>query len=438
MSIPSMTIRSLPLIAALVLLALPAFVAAQDVSASEEERLENLARAAAEVYVPKTTIGVGFRTMSSGSSIHFGNLGIVPKNTDIAPISEGEVKRQYNDGTVSPDSVRLEEVYSTTTPLPNGRYQTSGNVTDPGPDGTLGTDDDIVTNVVTGNGLSYQSGVTRNWSYTSDSQATGKPGYLAMSSYSATSDGGFREHKEGFNSGVEFQFSRAFGKLARRTEWSVTSGISLNSINGKANGTVQSVLRASSDYYSLNGLTTPSSPYGAPSFTDLYDASGNLLALGGLETTVPLATLPEAGLSTTDAIVGRTAVIGSWQVKGAYFMIKLGPSVRTQFSERMGLSASVGIAGAYAGSHYMVAESFAVPGDSGATVSTVEVSEVTKFLGGLYADLNFDWAANERTGLFAGISAQQFGGYDQAVGGRTARIDLGSTVGLRYGVTIRY
>ncbi len=83
-------------------------------------------------------------------------------------------------------------------------------------------------------------------------------------------------------------------------------------------------------------------------------------------------------------------------------------------------------------------ESFAVPGDSGGTVSTVETSEVAKFVGGLYADLNFEWLANERTGLFAGVSAQQFGSYDQSVGGRTARIDLGSTVGLRYGVTIRY
>jgi hypothetical protein len=433
-----MTIRPLLRIAVLVLLATPSYLDAQDVSASEEERLENLARAAAEVYVPKTTIGIGFRTMSSGSKIHFGNLGNVPTNTRIAPISEGEVERQYNDGNVKVDRIRLEEAYTTTITLPTGRYITTGNVTDPGPDGTVGTDDDVVTNVVTGNGLSYKAGLTRNWSDTSGSQVTTKPGYVAMSSYSATSDGGFRDHEEGMNSGVEFLYNRSFGKLSRRMEWSVTSGISLNSINGKANGSVDSILRASTDYYSLNGLTAPNAAYGAPSFTDLYDANGNLLAAGGLETTVPLATLPEAGLSTKDAIVGRTTVLGNWQVKGAYFMIKLGPSVRAQFNERMGLSASLGVAGAYAGTNYMVSESFAVPGESGGIVSTVEKSETTAFLGGLYADVNFEWAANERTGLFAGVSAQQFGGYDQTVGGRTARIDLGSTVGLRYGVTIRY
>ena len=433
-----MIIRPLQFLTVLVLLAIPAFMAAQDVSASEEERLENLARAAAEVYVPKTTIGVGFRMLSSGGKVHFGNLGIVPKSTSIAPLSAGEVQRSYNDGTVKTDAIRLEESYTTTTTLPNGRYQTSGNVTDPGPDGTVGTADDIVTNVITGNGLSYQTGLTRNWFETNASQFTSKPGYVAMSSYSATSDGGFRDAKQGAAGGVEFEYSRSFGKLSRLVEWSVTTGISLNSINSKANGTVGSILRASTDYYSLNGQPAPSAPYSAPSYTSLYDNSGNLISASGLETTTPISTMPEAALSTTDAIIGQTTVTGNWQVKGAYFMFKLGPSVRAQFSERFAFSASAGVAGAYAGTHYTVEESFVVPGDTGAIVSTLETSETSKFLGGLYADVNLEWAANERTGLFAGLSAQQFGGYDQTVGGRTAHIDLGSTVGLRSGITIRY
>jgi hypothetical protein len=63
---------------------------------------------------------------------------------------------------------------------------------------------------------------------------------------------------------------------------------------------------------------------------------------------------------------------------------------------------------------------------------------MTKFLNGYYADLNLEWAANERTGLFGGFTAQKFDGYDQQVNGRTARIDLGSSVGLRGGVSIRF
>jgi len=61
-----------------------------------------------------------------------------------------------------------------------------------------------------------------------------------------------------------------------------------------------------------------------------------------------------------------------------------------------------------------------------------------KFLTGYYADLNLEWAANERTGLFTGFTAQKFAGYDPSVGSRTARIDLGSSVGLRGGISIRF
>ena len=72
------------------------------------------------------------------------------------------------------------------------------------------------------------------------------------------------------------------------------------------------------------------------------------------------------------------------------------------------------------------------------TLSVTEESDTSKFLGGYFADLNFDWAANERTGLFGGITAQKFDGYDQTLGGRTARVDLGNSVGLRGGISIKF
>jgi len=40
--------------------------------------------------------------------------------------------------------------------------------------------------------------------------------------------------------------------------------------------------------------------------------------------------------------------------------------------------------------------------------------------------------------LFGGITAQKFDGYDQTVGARTARIDLGSTVGIRGGISVKF
>lgn len=79
------------------------------------------------------------------------------------------------------------------------------------------------------------------------------------------------------------------------------------------------------------------------------------------------------------------------------------------------MSASLGLAGAYAGSRYSAVESFEIP-EIGSTRSTTEQSNASKFLRGYYADFNVEWFANDRTGLFGGISAQKFDEYNQTVG----------------------
>jgi hypothetical protein len=122
-------------------------------------------------------------------------------------------------------------------------------------------------------------------------------------------------------------------------------------------------------------------------------------------------------------------------------MVRLGPTIRTQLTTRLGVSASLGVAGAYTGTTYSVTETFRVPDLEGITIGSVrgtEQTSETKFLSGYYADLNLEWLATERTGLFGGLTAQKFDGFDQSVGSRTAHIDLGSSVGLRGGVSIKF
>ncbi len=439
-SFRNMTLRSLPTAALFALLGLPIYVSAQQLSANEEERLEALARSSSEVYTPQSNVTVGFRILTSGPKIRFGKLGAVPVNTTIAPASDGAAMRVYNNGAVGLDGVRDDETYTTTTDLGGGRYQTSLNGALAGPDAILGTADDIMTNTIIGNFLKYATGLTRNWSYGSPTQAALKPGYIAFSSYSATSDGGFRDAKQGVNGGVEIQYARRLGKIAKRTEWSVTTGISLNDINSKVSGDVRSTLHTYTDFYSLNGLPAPvtslTDTYTAPKLIDFTNPAGDLMTLG-FETTTPLSAGPVGSLSTSSALVGGATVNGNWQVKGAYFMVKVGPSLRTQLTERLGLTASLGLAGAYAGTNYSATESFKSP-EVATEVSITEVSATSKFLSGLYADLNLEWLSNERTGLFGGLTAQKFDGYDQTVGGRTARIDLGSTVGIRGGISVKF
>ena len=52
--------------------------------------------------------------------------------------------------------------------------------------------------------------------------------------------------------------------------------------------------------------------------------------------------------------------------------------------------------------------------------------------------MNFEWATNDTLGLFGGVTAQKLSTYEQKLGDRVAKIDLGSSVGIRGGVSIKF
>lgn len=436
-----MTFRSFQIPALLLALIAPTFLSAQETTANEDERIEQLVRSeASEWYTPKNSVTVGFRVLTSGVKVHFGNLGSVFGSLDItsriAPPSAGAtVKRTYDNGFVDVDAPRSTEVDANgnQTSTPGGRFQTYTSTSTPQLDANGNVIGTTTTQVVASDSLSYTPGLTRVWSYSTPDQATAQPGYIAMSSYSATSEGGAYDKKQGPSAGVELQFSHALRKLGKKSELSFIAGIGLNGINNKTAGDVHSTLHTYTDYYSLNGLTAPVTngdipyPYTAPYIPD-----------GTTETTVPISAVSDPKLNTQTAAPGAATVHGRWQVKGAYFMVKLGPAIRTQLTERLGLSASAGVAGAYVGTHYSAIESMEIPILGTTVTDTVTDSDESKFLGGYYADFNVEWATNDTLGLFGGVSAQKFGDYTQTLGDRNARIDLGSSLGLRGGVNIKF
>ena len=447
MAFPFMTLRSLRNILLISTLAAPVLLPAQITSSSEEERLEKLMADSAQWYVPRNRVSVGFRMLSSGGKVTFGNLGIVPAEQSAAAISAGVADRVYDNGSVHADAARLNEkdANGNQTSTPGSRYPVIGTVTvtKKNPDGTdvigdngLPVTEDITTQ--TGDFLAYTPGLSRSWAYAAPSQITAD-GHVALSIYSATSDGASRMKESGASAGVEFQFVRTLSNPSARIQWGFVTGVALNGINSKVSGTVASTLNARTDFYSLNGQTAPTAPYFSNTAFDDYTTSVGTVVPDGLETTVPIAAV--ADKTTLTSTAGGVNVDGIWQIKGAYFMVRVGPSLRAQLSSRLGLNASMGVAGAYAGTTYTVSEHFQVPNVSDAFVgntSGIQESRTTKFMNGYFADLNLEWAASERTGLFTGVTAQKFDGYDQEVGGRTARIDLGSSVGLRGGVSIRF
>ena len=410
----------------------PTLLLAQEISSTEEQRLEALARAQAEVYIPRSKVSVGFRVLTSGANVHYGNLGNVPFATTQAALSDGAVNRTYDNGYVHSDTPRADEsdADGVQTSTPGGRYivktTVTYSVTDP--------DGNIIGNVTnqetSADELSYTPGRTRYWSYSLPSQAEQRPGYIAMSSYSAESNGSAFDKKQGPVGGLELQFARILGKATGRLQWSLLTGVSLNDVSSKSARDISATLRTNTDFYSLNGLDAPvtsvDSPYAGPVFPDNVT-----------ETTVPVSTVPVDHIETATA--GGATVHGKYQVKGAYFLVKVGPGIHTQLTERFGVSASAGVAGAYSGTRYSATEIMDVP-EMGTTIANVAPlsSDTTKFLGGYYADFNIDFAASETTGLFAGFTAQKFGDYTQTLGTRTAKIDLGSSVGLRGGISVRF
>ncbi len=412
-----MNFRPLSLTAFLALLATPILLHAQETTASEDERIEQLVRSeASEWYTPKDSIRVGFRVLSSGVNVRFGKLGVVAASSTILPNTAGDrVTRNYDNGTVDVDAARSEELDDNLiqTSPPGGRYY------------------QYIAGVVSKDSLSYTPGLTRNWGYATPEQATEKPGYIAMSTYSATSDGASFDKKEGPSIGVELEFSHAFRKLGKRTELGVTAGLAINGINNKTAGDVRSTLHTFTDYYSLNGLTAPTTSVDAPYSGPTYSADGVT------ETTVPITSTASGPTQETKA-TGAALVHGNYQVKGAYMMVRLGPSLRTQLTNSLGVSASVGVAGAYVGTHYSAVESLEIPLLNKTVADLVTDSDESKFLAGYYGDFNFEWNANDVLGLYGGVSAQKFGDFNQSLGDRTAKIDLGASLGFRGGLNIKF
>lgn len=389
-----------------------------------------------EWYVPKNRLSFGFRILSSGASVNFGNLGGVMGERTLVPISEGSQSRVYDNGSVALDAVRANETLPTSVSPAAGTSEVFGVYPGTGryqvfvATNNAGT----ITNTQTADYLSYQAGRSRVWSYTTDSQISG--GRVAMSNFSSISEGASAQKDEGVNGGVEFSLSRNIGKLSSKIDWSVTAGLALNGVNAKTGGTVRSTLRTQTDFFQINGAPpTGDTRFNQPGFDTLTLPDGSTVPTG-LETTTTVNDIP-IGPTTTTTTAGAATVQGNWQIKGAYFLMRVGPSIHAQLSERWGLSASAGFAGAFAGTRYSVVEELQVP-DVATPIIDEPSSSESKFLTGYYADVTVDWFATERTGLFAGVAVQQIDGYDQSVAGRTAKIDFGSAVGIRGGINFKF
>jgi hypothetical protein len=393
-------------------LALPAGLFAQ-------ARFDNTAIPLQFLETSPWTVTAGARYATEGASVNFGQLGSIRAGLAVTDIPSTATQLVYDNGAVNVDGRRQDEVDAAGQPLPttNGRYQrrvvdSAGNET------------------FEGDYLAYVEGRTRNWGFGSASQVT-SDGRIALSTYGVQSSGASAISEKTASGGFEVGVNRRLRRFGRRAEVGASVLFGLNDINAGASGTISAKLISLTDYYRFYGTLPENLEKG-------YSAPSPVTSTGGLEspeTTVPIDQLPfERQLITLPNPVN---VLGSWKINGAYYVVRMGPTVRVFVTDRLAFSFEAGLAAAFVGTSFEVRESIELS-DLANPITTVEQADDTKVLTGFYGSGSAEYWMTDRTHAYMGAGYESLGNYQQGVSGRTAEIDVGSTVTVRMGLTTRF
>jgi hypothetical protein len=409
-----------------------------------------------EYYRPlKNSVSVGVRMIGGKAKVGFSNLGNIP--LPAAGSFTGTAARSYDNGAIGTDEDRTVTVGSTpgeirdengnltaTTvteiirdPAVNGRYQVRQVV----------TRTDVATSAVTteerilSDNLEYLDGFSRNWLYNSAAQYNSTTGQVDMSNYGVAPSSGTADAESENGKGVELQFARVI-KRYKRFEWGVNFSAGVSDINAKTTQQIRADLLTTTDRYNLR----PGSMGGADRFNSTTDFEKIAATTTGSATGVSYEYdferphyLDPNGTRIRDGEVtpGAADVTGYWQIKGAYYLLRVGPTARFEIAKNWTVSVSAGAAGAFVGSRFIADEYITLP-DVDGQIRTREEGEKKAFVGGYYADVNIERWLTVRTGFFLGYGTEKLGDYTQELRGRKAEIDLGSSSGFRFGIITRF
>lgn len=425
-------ISRIPLFGLSVLLAAP--LAAQQVEVPEEPDPEAKAAAEAQGFrLPPQLRRVDYRDANpwvlhanvrysqTESAVQFGGLGAIPSSRNIPGADQTDFAlRQYDDGGVALDSPRTDETDANgnQTSTPGGRYQVTND------------DGDII-----GDYLAYTPGQTRDWAFLDDSQIVN--GQLHLNTFSTESSGAnFSRDAEGSGLGMEFGVSKRILKFGRKTDLSFSATVGISDFEARAADRITANLITLTDVYNVLG-TPPAASYLAPDFELLFDDIGNEVPGDGREVTVPLQQLtPDRRITNTP---NGANVEGVWEIKGAYYSIRLGPEIRSHITEKLAFTAGAGFLGVYVGSDFSVTETLDLDGYP--TFRTIQVNDtenLTDLIAGFYAEATIEYWITQRTGFFVGATFESVDDFVQTFGGRTASVLLGDATVVRFGIIHRF
>ena len=449
----------------------PAFAQAKAVQSTTKAESEEAVFIPIEYRPPPYQVSIGVR-LTGKAKVKFSGLGSVPSSTSAGPnpnatnaekdteaykkqvADAAKYGRTYDDGMIAPD------------------YTRSINA-----DGTGYTQ------------VPPTDGKTNYWAFTSANQVVDLPTggkALALHSYAVESAGGTAEAAKNSSLAWDIEISRELGSN-RRMSWGLLLGAGISDINCKTSTTVKAKLRTLTDYYSLEGLTLPTSaatgaviPVSYQGREEYYpytylmaddginyatDAYGNRIPVYQYDPTtgkkikvwsdeVPrISTDPIAG-SRTDVTEENASldVVGNWQVKGAYLTARFGPYFTFQLARRLALRASAGLTFTVVGTTLRFSERIYVPAKAaymeinnadfsrdpkkgGAYTTDPRVSGIL----GYFVSCELDAFLTDRTGVFVGASHEDFQ-RDISMQYYTQQADLSLSSGtvIRTGITTRF
>lgn len=351
-----------------------------------------------------------------GPKVAFHNVGSVPADLSVA--GQGiTATRTYNDGYVNLDT----RTDSNNHPVNDG-YTNSWQINYTSQITPVPTPTQAVPNPVGDSTLSFHI-------YGADSEGTEIKGRTKLAS------------------GWELQSGKSLGKIARKIEASWTVGFSLSGINAKRSDNVEAYLNTLTDVYSLAGQQPPTAPYtsGSSTYRNVYDSHGSpILEPNGNNQTAPVDTtilLSQNPIPATQANPqysnSKVLVNGNWQIKGAYYILRTGPTFTLPVTERLKLSLSFGGAVAFIGSTFKVNETIDVA-DVTSPITNVQEKTRSLLMPAYYVDADAEYWITERAGLYVGATYQGGKSFDQKLGAESATVDLGSSNGVQTGLSLRF
>jgi hypothetical protein len=386
------------------------------------EEIPNFSQLDEYIYVPKSTLSLGTRFLLKGPKTTYGGQGTNP-----APVNPGadntvdvpNISRTYIDGTISPDQRTV------TINAGLGGEQTVPIASD---------------------------GRTNTWTYDNQSQLLNN-GDMTFHTYSAEiTDTSDHTVNGAPNIGLELILDHDMGKIGKKIKWSFTAGFSIADIHSSTFVNVPTTITTLTDTYDLFGQVPPNAPFASPT-----TISQSVIGAGG-EVESGTTTTNATQSATQQILIGNkplnrqytydvTDTINRYYTEGAYYTLRVGPTVTLPMGGHFRLNVSAGPDLIYLGSQLNVLEDLFIA--TGEDFQTLYQKQNTKILPGYYVDVDLLYQLTDTAGFYLGGLYEGAGSFSQSVPSGTdpttgaglsytSKLDFGGQEGFKGGMTVRF